>query len=63
MADETRNLVDAGPVAEALGVTRGTVLEMAREGRIPRVKLSRRFVRFDLGQVLQAVQGREPANQ
>jgi excisionase family DNA binding protein len=43
-------LVDAAAVAERLGVPKSWVLESARSGAIPRVRLGR-YVRFDLDDV------------
>jgi excisionase family DNA binding protein len=45
-----RRLVDADAVAEHLGVPRSWVLESARSGAIPCVRLGR-YVRFDLDDV------------
>jgi excisionase family DNA binding protein len=41
-----RQLVDAGEIAERLSVPRSWVLESARSGAIPHVRLGR-YVRFD----------------
>jgi excisionase family DNA binding protein len=41
------DLLDAGQVAVRLGVSRWQVLAWAREGRLPRVVLGPRVVRFD----------------
>jgi excisionase family DNA binding protein len=43
-------LVDAAAVAEKLGVPKSWVLESARSGAIPHVRLGR-YVRFDLDDV------------
>jgi excisionase family DNA binding protein len=43
-------LVDAAAVAERLGVPKSWVLESARSGAMPHVKLGR-YVRFDEGDV------------
>lgn len=43
-------LVDAAGVAERLGVPKSWVLESARSGAIPHVRLGR-YVRFDLDDV------------
>jgi excisionase family DNA binding protein len=43
-------LLDAGEVAERLGVPKSWVLESARSGAIPCVRLGR-YVRFDLDDV------------
>ena len=43
-------LVDAGAIAELLGVPKSWVLESARSGAIPCVRLGR-YVRFDLDDV------------
>jgi excisionase family DNA binding protein len=38
--------MSAADVAEALGLARETVVEMARRGELPRVKLNRRVIVF-----------------
>ena len=48
----TCQLVDAGVVADAIGVRTSTVLRWAKEGRIPAVRFSRRLIRFKLNEVL-----------
>jgi hypothetical protein len=45
----------AGDVAQAIGVRPATVLMWARQGRIPRVRVSPRCVRFSLRDVLRAL--------
>jgi excisionase family DNA binding protein len=51
----THSLVDAGTVAEAIGIRASTVRRWAKEGRIPAVRLSSRLIRFELDQVLAAM--------
>src|SRR5262245_20764382 len=46
----SERLVDAAAVADRLGVPKTWVLESARAGAIPHVRLGR-YVRFDLGDV------------
>jgi len=46
----TPPLVDANAVANRLGVPKSWVLESARSGAIPHVRLGR-YVRFDVGDV------------
>ena len=46
----TERLLDAGQVAELLGVPKSWVLESARSGAIPCVRLGR-YVRFDVADV------------
>lgn len=48
-------LLSPAEVAERLGLKPNTVLELARQGRIPRVLLSRRIVRFDWPAVAKAL--------
>ena len=48
----TCQLVDAGVVADAIGVRTSTVLRWAKEGRIPAVRLSRRLAGLHVGGVL-----------
>jgi excisionase family DNA binding protein len=47
-------LVDSSVLAEVLHISRDTVLEWAREGRIPCRRFGPRVVRFDLSEVLEA---------
>ena len=48
--DLSERLVDAGEVAARLGVPKSWVLESARSGAIPCVRLGR-YVRFDVADV------------
>ena len=48
-------VVDADAMAGLLGVTQETTLKLARDGRIPCIRLGRRIVRFDPQAVLQHV--------
>jgi excisionase family DNA binding protein len=52
-------LVDAREMARRLCVTDKSVLRMAREGRIPSVRFSKRVIRFEPEAVMDAVMGRE----
>ena len=53
------SLQDAVGIANTLSVQPSTVLAMARDGRIPSVRISHRCVRFDLQEVLSALRGDE----
>lgn len=57
MENKTRQLVTAGPIAEATHQARSTVYRLARDGKIPsyRAGLLGRGVRFDLVEVLEAL--------
>lgn len=46
-------LVSAAAVAEVLSVKRATVLDLAKRGVIPAVRLGPRVIRFALSEVLQ----------
>lgn len=48
--------IDAGQVAEVVGVSRDTVLAWFRDGVIPGTKLGHRIVRFSLPQVMAALE-------
>ena len=50
------NLLTAAELAERLGVKPGTVLGWYRKGRIPARKLSHKVLRFDLADVLSALE-------
>jgi excisionase family DNA binding protein len=50
-------LVTAGEIGKGLGVSRYTVLKWAREGRVPAVRVNRRVVRFEAGEVERALRG------
>ncbi|MBL9077008.1 MAG: helix-turn-helix domain-containing protein [Planctomycetes bacterium] len=50
----TRELHDAGAVADVFGVARRTVNDWRRRGEIPFVQVGRGTIRFDLEEVLQA---------
>lgn len=52
----TGRLLDAGEVAARLGVPKSWVLESARSGAIPHVRLGR-YVRFDLDDVERWLEG------
>ena len=55
MTIQQNPLVDAAELARILGVTPEQVLRLGRQGRIPRVVVGRRTVRFDVDQVLVAL--------
>jgi excisionase family DNA binding protein len=55
----TKQLSTAREVAQALSVSTHTVMEWARQGLIPRVRLSRKSIRFDLDEVLAVVRRRQ----
>ncbi len=48
-------LVDAGVVAQILGVQQRTVNTWARAGRIPYVRISAKTFRYDLNDVLETL--------
>lgn len=48
-------LITASELAERLRMKPKTIIGLAREGKIPRIKLSRRIVRFDYEEVVQAM--------
>lgn len=54
MDHPTRELHDAGVVADLFRVSRRTVNEWRRRGQIPFVRVSRGTVRFDIDEVLRA---------
>jgi excisionase family DNA binding protein len=49
-------LLTAAELAERLGVKPGTIFGWHRQGRIPGRKLSRKILRFDLADVLTALE-------
>ena len=56
--DETREeFLTARQLASVLQVSESTVHRLAREGRIPSVRLTPRLVRFNLKAVLRALDG------
>ena len=52
------DLVNARTLASHLGITDKSVLRMAREGRIPSVRFSKRVIRFDVNAVDRALERR-----
>ena len=56
---EPERLVDANKVGEFLDVPPRTVLELARAGTIPRVKLTGKVIRFKLSAVVAALDSME----
>jgi excisionase family DNA binding protein len=50
-----RRLLTVEELAEVLGVCRRTVEAMVARGRLPVLRLSRRALRFDLGDVMRAL--------
>jgi excisionase family DNA binding protein len=55
---DTEKLVEAAVVAAALGVCETTVRRMASRGELPSIALGPRLMRFNLSQVLAALQSR-----
>jgi excisionase family DNA binding protein len=59
--DKTRNgrgeFLTARQIAEVLQVSESTVRKLAREGRIPVVRLTPRLTRYNLQSVLRALDG------
>ena len=55
---EPDNLLTADELANRLGIKPGTILDWHRRGRIPSRKLSHKVVRFDLSEVLAALEPR-----
>lgn len=55
MSEEPKPLLNAVQLARALGVSQSTVSTMAREGRIPFVRLTEHSRRYDLAEVLAAL--------
>jgi excisionase family DNA binding protein len=51
-------LLTAQELADALAVSRGTVIRWAKQGAIPELRPSPRTRRFDYTQVIAALQGR-----
>ena len=67
MSDETEKTRDgrgefltARQIAEVLQVSESTVRKLAREGRIPAVRLTPRLTRYNLQSVLRALDGGAP---
>jgi DNA-binding transcriptional MerR regulator len=50
--------VDVGTLADALGVTAGTIRKWANQGIIPALRISPKVLRFDLAEVLQTLRQR-----
>ena len=59
MTHATTELLTAEELAERLRVRPSTIRLWAREGLIPVVKIGAKILRFDLGDVLGALKGRE----
>jgi excisionase family DNA binding protein len=58
LKDETRDeFVTARQLAAVLQVSESTVRRLAREGRIPSVRLTPRLIRFNLRAVFRALDG------
>lgn len=51
-------LISAEQLADRLGLAERTVLDWARRGLIPELRLSPRIRRFDYGEVVAALRGR-----
>ena len=59
--DAKGRLMTAKEVARRLGLSLGTVYTMAREGKIPTIRVGRgRTLRFDLDEVKRALAGAPP---
>ena len=62
--EKTRNgrgeFLTARQIAEVLQVSESTVRKLAREGRIPSVRLTPRLTRYNLQSVLRALDGGAP---
>lgn len=58
-----RPLLNPKELAEHLGVTLGLVYRMSSDGRIPKVRIGHRTVRFDLDAVLARLQDGSPVPQ
>lgn len=54
-------LLTAAELADCLGVKPGTILGWHRSGRIPGRRLSHKVLRFSLGEVMAALEGRQEA--
>ncbi len=54
-----RKLLTAVELAEALTIKTGTVQVWSREGKIPSIKLSHKVIRFDLDEVIEALQSQQ----
>lgn len=52
------DLVNARTLASHLDITDKSLLRMARKGRIPSVRFSKRVIRFDVSAVDRALKGR-----
>ena len=57
MQTTTDKFVNADTVGDVLGLKAKTVLGMARENRIPSIRISERCVRFDLNEVIDSLKG------
>ncbi|HKP73353.1 MAG TPA: helix-turn-helix domain-containing protein [Pyrinomonadaceae bacterium] len=55
--DKREGFLTARQLAELLQVSESTVRRLAREGRIPSVRLTSRLVRFNLKAVMHALDG------
>jgi excisionase family DNA binding protein len=58
--DGRGEFLTARQVAEVLQVSESTVRKLAREGRIPSVRLTTRLTRYNLQSVLRALDGGAP---
>ena len=52
-------LLTTAELAEYLNTARMTVLRMAKDGRIPHIKISKTEFRYDVNEVLKALGGEE----
>ncbi len=53
--DDSTGLETASSLAVRLGIQPRTILSWARSGRIPSVRVTPKVIRFDWGQVLDAI--------
>jgi excisionase family DNA binding protein len=60
MRDGRGEFLTARQIAEVLQVSESTVRKLAREGRIPVVRLTPRLTRYNLQSVLRALDGGAP---
>jgi excisionase family DNA binding protein len=58
---EAADWVDAAEVARRLGVSRDSVLDWTRAGRLPSVRLGHRTIKYFWPDVLAALRGRAAA--
>lgn len=59
--DKPNELLTADELAERLRVRPATIRLWAREGRIPRIRISGKVIRFDVSAVIDLLQANEKA--